>query len=86
MLLTEQAEWNMVTLILLLHLLPWLFNSYGLLGSGASVNMSAPVTISGNEARLAGGAISLDDGATVTLPVDAGISGNIATAVSHTAN
>lgn len=48
--------------------------------------MSAPVTISGNEARLGGGAIWVGDGATVILPVDADISDNTATIVSHASN
>lgn len=45
--------------------------------------MSAPVSIVGNEARLAGGVFWMDDGATVTLPVDADISGNTASFASH---
>lgn len=56
------------------------------LGSQNWVTMSAPVTISGNEARVAGGAIWVEGTGTVTLPVDADISGNTATVVSQAAH
>ncbi|CAM9648236.1 unnamed protein product [Pylaiella littoralis] len=49
------------------------------LSNEASVILSAPVNISGNEARLAGGVFWMGRGATVTLPVDSYISGNTAT-------